>query len=204
MQRTPLESGMVHVSRRTGLTLLPHAEHEARRAFATLVWRANPKRKPEGTFNTETMLFEPSAREAGGWDGTPPALPITRFRSFNHVWILCNRGCNGLDVPPDIAKACAELWPKIHEREMTRAVDVQLKAESEAFEKRMQAEKAAALEAHTRSAEGRLAAQLERYRRLEAKMKALETRRKTLTTLMKQVARSIAALKRSVERKAKR
>lgn len=170
---------------------------------AKLVWwrrLIKRKRKIEGTFDGDTGLFTPSENEAPR-EGDPPVPDLTPrvpsyFTSRNHTWNLVARACRGEPVPADIAEAFKAEYSKLNERHMLGAVSAAMKREDDAHVAAQREKHAAEKKAVAASTEARIAHKL-------ALIKNLERKVKTLTSKIRAHTRSIAALRRAADRKAK-
>lgn len=159
------------------------------------------RRKPEGEFAGATGKITPTAREttrysANGGARTPDIRPVSprTLQSWGHVYSLCLRARLGGDVPPDIAESFKKDYGPINAARMGAAVDAALKRESDAHEARERVKRAQEKALAARSTEARLAKQ-------QAKVKRLNTRIKYLETLRAKTNRSVSALERSLAKK---
>ena len=181
-------------------TELPKVEADARLKFCRAVYsRTKMNRTPEGYFDGDTGKWVPTVREDLGVDPPRPAAP-RHFKGWAHTYYLCQRACDGHDVPPDIAKFRDELWGRVHETHYVELVTKNLKAESDTHEKQQRAkEKRERLLAKAQvkeSRDGRIKAAEARVTSYDGKIAKLMSKVKALETRKKRALRSIRALKR--------
>jgi len=183
--------------KKLNLTLTP--EDRIKRAHEQAIYDLavklhNRGRKAEGTLD-ETGLWTPSALEH--FDQSPIKHSSRSYTTWHHVYWLIDRAVKGALVPADVEAFVKQEWPKIHERAMVDAVakNIAVNTEKERLDRKQQRE--AEREAFEKSAMGKLHARRSQLSNLENSRKKVESKLKALDTRIKKVKRSIAALERS-------
>ncbi len=150
-------------------------------------------RKPEGLID-EAGSWLPSERE--DFNNTKKRSARS-YQTWQHIWRLCRRAQQGLDVPMDIGLGFKLDYPGIHEKVYVEAVNARLRAETKehmATQRQLaKAEKAAA----AKTPQAKIEKRVKQLAALERKLKKVKAHEKLLLTRMSRVRRSISALNRS-------
>ena len=180
------------------LTLTP--EDRVKRAHEHAIYNLalklhNRGRKAEGTLD-EAGVWTPSALEH--YETDKPVKHSSRsYTTWRHVYWLIDRAVKGEPVPADVAEFVKQEWPKVHERAMVDAVAKNIAAETQREHLTRKQQREAEREAFEKSAVGKLHARRSQLSNLENSRKKVESKLKALDTRIKKVKRSIAALERS-------